>query len=117
MEYQAVSSSVVNIVNPHAKDSSSASSARKSGKYQHYLPEICAKIGKYDSENGNSKAINHFKGELQTLKESTVRMFKQGYGKKLREEKRNENAVAEVVAIPHDTRGRPRYQWLRDMTS
>lgn len=115
MEYQAVSSSVVNIVNLHAKDSSSASSTRKIGKYQHYSPEILVKIGKYASENGNSKAINHFKGELLTLKESTVRTFKQGYGKKLREEKRKGNAVAEVVAIPHDTRGRPPI--LRDLDS
>ena len=44
-------------------------------------------IGKYASENGNSKAINHFKEELPTLKESTVRTFKQAYEKRLREEK------------------------------
>ena len=44
-------------------------------------------IGKYASENGNSKAINHFKEELPTLKESTVRTFKQAYEKRLHEEK------------------------------
>ena len=62
------------------------SASRKRGKYQHYSAETRAK--KYASENGNSKAINHFKEDLPTLKESTVRTFKQAYEKRLREEKR-----------------------------
>ena len=70
-------SSVASLVNPHSTEGSSATSAaRKRGKYQHCSAETCAKIGKYASANGNSKAINHFKEELPTLKESTVRTFK-----------------------------------------
>ena len=77
VEYFAVELSVASLLNPHSNEgSSTTSAARKRGKYQHYSAETCAKIGKYASANGNSKAINHFKEELPTLKESTVRTFK-----------------------------------------
>ena len=101
-------SSVASLVNPHSTEGSSATSAaRKRGKYQHCSAETCAKIGKYASANGNSKAINHFKEELPTLKESTVRTFKRAYEKILREEKKKGKTDATVIAIPSDTRGRP----------
>ena len=80
----AVVSSVADIVTP---ESSTASSFRKRGKDTHFSAEIRAKIGKYASENGNSKAICHFKKELPALKESTVRTFKQAYEKRLKEER------------------------------
>ena len=104
VEYNAVVSSVADIV---TTKSSTASSSRKRGKYTHFSAEIRAKIGKYASENGNSKAICHFKKELPALKESTVRTFKQAYEKRLKEERRKGNTEAHIVAIPHDTRGRP----------
>ena len=101
-------SSVATLVNPHSTEGSSATSAaRKRGKYQHCSAETCAKIGKYASANGNSKAINHFKEELPTLKESTVRTFKRAYEKRVREEKKKGKTDATVIAIPSDTRGRP----------
>ena len=106
VEYQA--SSVASLLNPHSTDGSSATSAaRKRGKYQLYSAETRAKIGKYATENGNSKAMNHFKEELPTLKESTVRTFKQACEKSLREENKKRNTDATVIAIPSDTRGRP----------
>ena len=89
--------------------------ARKRGKYQHYSAEKRAKIGKYASENGNSKAINHFKEELPTLRESTVRTFKQAYQKRLREEKKKGNTDVTVIATLSDTRGRPSI--LRELDS
>lgn len=104
VEYNAVVSSVADIV---TTESSTASSSRKRGKYTHFSAEIRAKIGKYASENGNSKAICHFKKELPALKESTVRTFKQAYEKRLKEERRKGNTEAHIVAIPHDTRGCP----------
>ena len=91
------------------------SAARKRGKYQHYSADTGAKIGKYGSENGNSKAINHFTEELSTIKESTVRTFKQAYEERLREEKKKGNIGATITAIPSDTRGRPPI--LRDLDS
>ena len=91
------------------------SAGRKRGKDQHYSAETGAKIGKYASENGNSKAINHFKEELSTTKESTVRTFKQAYEKRLREEKKKGNIGATITAILSDTRGRPPI--LRDLDS
>lgn len=105
VEYQNVVSAVANIVNPHVENSSAAT--RKRGNYHHYSPEIRAKIGRYASENGNSKAIKHFKAQIPTLKESAVRTFKQAYEKKLKEERKKGNTEAQVLAIPHDTRGRP----------
>ena len=108
VEYYAVESSVASLVNPHSNEGSSATSAaRKRGKYRHYSAETCAKIGKYASENGNSKAINQFKEELPTLKESTVRTFKRAYERRLREEKKKGKTDATVIAIPSDTHGRP----------
>ena len=112
VEYFAVESSVASLVNPHSNEgSSTTSAARKRGKYQHYSAETCAKIRKYASANGNSKAINHFKEELPTLKEGTVRTFKRAYEKRLSEEKKKGNTDATVIAIPSDTLGRPPILW------
>ena len=62
----AVESSIASLVNPHSTEGSLATSAaRKRGKYQHSSAETRAKIGKYASEIGNSKAINHFKESFQ----------------------------------------------------
>ena len=103
-EYYAVESSVASLVNPNSTEGSSGTSAaRKLGIYQHYSAETHAKIGKYASENGNSKAINHFKEDLPTLKESTARTFKRAYEKRLRAEKKKSNTDANVIAIPSDT--------------
>lgn len=95
VEYNAVVSSVADIVTP---ESSTASSSRKRGKHTHFSAEIRAKTGKYASENDNSKAICHFKKELPALKESTVRTFKQAYEKRLKEERRKGNTEANIVA-------------------
>ena len=97
-------SSVASLVNPNSTEGSSGTSAaRKLGIYQHYSAETHAKIGKYASENGYSKAINHFKEDLPTLKESTARTFKRAYEKRLRAEKKKSNTDATVIAIPSDT--------------
>ena len=66
-----------------------------------------AKIGKYASENGNLRAINHFKAQLPNLTESTVRTFKKAYQKKLKETKRQGGIQESVTSILHGTRGRP----------
>ena len=71
-EYNEVVLSVGNIVDPDRNSSSN----RKRGNYKHYPPEMRAKIGKYASENGNIRAINHFKAQLPNLTESAVRTFK-----------------------------------------
>ena len=74
VEFQAVVSAIEDKANP---DTENSSEAKKRGNYNHYSPEIRAKIGKYASENGNSKEIKHFKAEFPNLKEGTVRTFKQ----------------------------------------
>ena len=63
VEYQNVS--VVgkfNLVDDHDDEKSSSATARERGNYNHYSPEIRAKIGKYASENGNSKALKQIQG-------------------------------------------------------
>ena len=64
-EYNEVVLSVGDAVDPN-KD---LSSKRKRGNYNHYSPELRAQIGKYASENGNLRALNHFKAQLPNLKE------------------------------------------------
>ena len=98
--FELIVSAVENIVNPHAENSSSVVT-RKRGNYNHYSPEIRAKIGKYASENGDLKDINHFKAQIPNL------TIKKTYMKELREKKKRENTEAEVISIPHDTLGRP----------
>ena len=66
-----------------------------------------AKIGKYASENGNLRAINHLKAQLPNLTESTVGTFKQAYQKKLKETKRQRGMQESVPSIPQGTRDRP----------
>ena len=55
-EYSEVVLSVEHMVDPD-----DSTSTRKRRNYNHYSPEMRAKIGKYASENGNLRAINHFK--------------------------------------------------------
>lgn len=71
------------------------------GTFREWCKYVCAKIGKYLSENGDLKDINHVKAQIPNL------TFKTTYIKKPREEKQRENTEAEVISIPHDTRGRP----------
>ena len=101
-EYNEVVLLVGNIVDPDRN----SSSHRKRGNYNHYSPEMRAKIGKYASENGNLRAINHFKAQLPNRTESTVRTFKQAYQKKLKETKSQGGIQESVTSIPHGTRGR-----------
>lgn len=107
VEYQNVLSVVGTLVDDNDGEKSSSARARNRGNYNHYSPEIRAKIGKYASENGNSKALKKFKAEVPNLKESTVRSFKQAYERKLKEVTKKRNVEAQVLAIPSDTRGRP----------
>ena len=102
-EYNEVVLSVGNILDPDRNSSSN----RKRGNYNHYFPEMRAKIGKYASENGNLRAVNHFKAQLPNLTESTVRTFKKAYQKKLKETKRQGGIQESVTSILHGTRGRP----------
>ena len=91
-----------NIVDPDKNSSSN----KKRGNYNHYSPEMREKIGKHASENGNLRAINHFKAQLPNRTESTVRTFKQAYQKKLKETKSQGGIQESVTSIPHGTRGR-----------
>ncbi|KAM7429608.1 hypothetical protein ABFA07_019556 [Porites harrisoni] len=101
VEYQNVVSVVGTLVDDPDGEKSSSARARERGNYNHYSPKIHAKIGKYASENGNSKALKKFKAEVPNLKESTVQSFKQAYGTKLKEVEKKRNA--QVLAIPSDT--------------
>ena len=63
------------------------------------------KIGRHAAENGNTKAVRHFKTTMQlTVSESTVRRFKKLYFVALREHNGDPSKVTE---IRHANRGRP----------
>ena len=49
------------------------------GLYVYYSLKDKVRIGKYAIENGNIKAIGHFKKEFPTLKESIVCNFKKAF--------------------------------------
>ena len=76
---------------------------KKRGKY---ADEVCARIGKYASENGNERARKHFSVEFPTLNESTIRNFKKMYLSKLSEERKKSNPGL-VTALPVKPKGRP----------
>ena len=65
VEYQNVVSVVGTLVDDHDGEKSSSARARKRGNYNHYSPEIRTKIGKYASENGNSKALKNSRQKYQ----------------------------------------------------
>ena len=102
VEYNAVVSSVADIVTP---ESTTASSSRKRGKYPHFSAEIRAKIGKYASESGNSKAITSRKNYRPKGK------YSQDFQASVRETIERREAKGEYRGkyrgYPHDTRGRP----------
>ena len=60
VERQNVVSVVGTLVDDPDGEKSSSARARGRGNYNHYSPKIHAKIGKYASENGNSKALKKF---------------------------------------------------------
>lgn len=55
------------LVDDHDGGKSSSATARKRGNYNHYSPEIRAKIGKYVGENGNLKALKQSKAEVYQI--------------------------------------------------
>ena len=69
------------------------------GKYQNYTEEDRATIGKYAHVNGNANALRHFKESFPGLSESTVRGFKNSYGKELERLAAQERMAIEMEAI------------------
>ena len=69
------------------------------GKYQNYTEEDRATIGKYAHTNGNANALRHFKESFPGLSESTVRGFKNSYGKELERLAAQEKMAIEMEAI------------------
>ena len=57
----------------------------KRSRYNSYTPEERAKIGKYASENGATRAARHFSQSLErSINESTARKFKSEYLEQLK---------------------------------
>lgn len=69
------------------------------GKYQNYSEEDRATIGKYAHINGNANALRHFRESFPGLSESTVRGFKNSYGKELDRLAAQERIAIEMEAI------------------
>ena len=72
-----------------------------------FSSEDRAKIGKFAVENGNAKAVKHFKSTYQHLGESTVRFFKKRYLDGLAEKRKNGEMHPAVAEIPVKKQGRP----------
>ena len=72
-------------------------------KHTHFAPEQRVKIAMYTAECGNTATVRHFSGEIPTLGESTVRLFKKQYEAELRRIG-SEQAISH---LPKKKRGRP----------
>lgn len=79
--------------------------AQKRGNYKKYSETDRFQIGKYANENGNSKALIHFKHKFPGLKESTVRTFKKQYQEELQQAKIQKRSPSKC--IKSKKRGRP----------
>ena len=65
LDYKAIVESMANVEN-----------TRSRGSYTKFTDVDRFQIGRYAGENGNKKALIHFKNKFSGLKESTVRTFK-----------------------------------------
>jgi len=84
--------------------SSVVKSAVKRGPYNVFSPDVRAKIGRFASQHGNSKAARQFSTELKiSVSESTVRNIKRDYLKVLQKTKDPE----EIDQLMHGVRGKP----------
>ena len=82
----------------------------KRGRYDFFSPENKAKVAKYDSENGVTASLHHFKqtGEFNNLKESTVRGWVKQYRSELRPAAgESSTGTACIKKLCEKKRGRP----------
>ena len=82
---------------------------RKRKAYTVFTAEQRATIGKYTSKDGNAAAVKKFKANIEggQLGESTIRLFKKRYFKKLKKAKHSGATVPEVKSIASRKQGRP----------
>ena len=77
---------------------------RKRGKYNHYEPELRAKIAKHACLHGNNSAVVKYSKDLgHFVSESSVRNIKKAYLSKVKTVKDLNN----IISLPHATLGRP----------
>ena len=103
----SISKSSTSIEKEIEKEETKCVRPKKRGEYISISQEEKAKIARYASENGISKAVKHFADK--NVKESTVRGWKLAYEKELKE-KRKAAAPGEgivVDSLPVKRRGRP----------
>ena len=80
---------------------------KKRGSYSKISPKDKAVVGRYTSENGVTKALQHFKGK--DLKASTVRDWKKAYEVTLLEKRKSAEPgkAVTVNSLDGKKRGRP----------
>lgn len=100
VEFKAVVLTIEDKVNP---DTENYSRAKKGGNYNHYLPEICAKISKYASEMAIPRQSNR---NPQFEREHSLDL-QAGLPEESKRGKKRGNEAAKVLSIPHNTRGWP----------
>ena len=91
----------------HLQEQETPSKRQPRGKYAKFSPVEKASVGKYASEHGVAKAVEHFKEKV--LKESTVRDWKKVYEFNLREKRKSTEPGEAVVvsSLEGKKRGRP----------
>ena len=104
----------VNKVVKRTLDEDSSKTVKKKGKYNSYSPEDRARIGKYATENGPTKAAAHFSKVLDCkINESTARKFKSEYLNEIKKMVHDDvddyryDGKLVVSALPTKPQGRP----------
>ena len=95
-EYESTLSRVADHADPAAKKRRG-----QRGSYAHYSTKDKANIGKYALENGNIKAIHHFRERFPDFKESTVWKLKKLYKERLDFQRKQSNPkpVTEITPL------------------
>ena len=89
---------------------SSPAAGNKRGAYLKISAKNKAMIGEYASKNGVAAAIHHFKqtGQFLSLKETSVRGWRDAYYKELAiQSRKRPGSPISVVELPVKRRGRP----------
>ena len=105
----SVSQTCIDSVNKELSSIKQSVGPNSRGEYIKITAKDRAVIGEYAAKNGIAAAIRHFKrnGQFPSLKETSVRGWKNAYCKELLSQSSRKRGPVEIVELPQKRRGRP----------
>ena len=76
---------------------SNAENTRNRGSYTKFTAANRFQIGRYAGENGNKKALTHFKNKFPGLKESIVRNYKTQHQEELKNARSQKRPLSKFI--------------------